>query len=545
VTSTTGTKFEALQGGVNVQLDSDQLPGAAVTREFNRAFAETINFDKNEIFYSIHTMTDDINFAIGTGLSDQSSTARLRITADGIHAITFSGLSWDFLYGIQNGEVLEAGTYELYMIYTNGSVVVNVPGTTQQSSGLTQLSAPPNFAAAADGENAIDLTWDDVANETEYQIEKSSTGTGGWLLLSNPAANAVSDTDTGLTQGETVYYRLKALGDGVTYADSPYSTAVGTTSSSGDVTAPTFVWLPANTDTGWSVNRSITITANEALRNDNGTEITDANVATRLVLKETNSVGADIPFTATIDVTKKIIKIFPTIMYGGTQLVYVAIDNVEDASGNEITLQSITFTTSDYTTFFEIGSDFLHFGDILETLWSAQDTNFEIEVDIQNYLMSGLHMLVAKGHDLSDQRSWYLATNGADVLFAWFNLTGISSRVVQWVGALDGTQRLVELEYNGAIDTNNGLDRVTLKIDGATAGSKSFFATPGGALFDPANSTAELVVGAWRNGASTFYSGEMKDFKIRSGSGSVTEIHVPILITGEDTSGNNRDGIWQ
>ena len=543
-TSLDGSEYaEVVQSGLNKKALTSLF---GTTREFNREFSETINFDKNEIFFEAHTMTDEINFIVGTSnLVNQTSSANMVITADGVHPINFTGIGFDFIYGIQNGQVLDAGTYEIYFLYVNGSVRVNLPGTSQQSSGLTQLTAPANFAAATDGENAIDLSWDDVDNETEYQIEYSATGTGGWLLLSNPAADAASDTQTGLTQGQTVYYRIKSIGDGVTYSDSPYSTAVGVTESSGDVTAPTFTWLPANTATGWPVNKSITITANEALRKDDGSEITDANVAALLVLKETNSGGANIPFTATIDVTKKIIRIVPTIMYGGTQLVYVAIDGVEDVSGNEISVQSVTFTTSDYTSYFEIGEDYLHFGNILGSLWSGVDSNFEIEVDIQNYLTAGLHMLLAKGHDLSDQRSWYLATKDDDILFAWFNLTGTSSRVIQWASALTGSQLLVELEYNGAIDTNNGLDRVTLKIDGVTAGSKSFFSTPVGALFDPANSSAELVVGAWRNGESTFYSGEMKDFKIRSNSGVTTEIDVPILIEGTDVSGNARHGTWE
>lgn len=549
-----GVKFEAVQGGVNVQVDANDLPGSGLTREFNRAWSATVNFDKNEIFYSPHIATGNITFEIGTGnLVDETSSVRQIITLSGSQSLNF-GNGFDYLYGITNGEIVEAGTYEIYFIYTNGSVSVNFPGVSSQSSGTTVLAVPTNFAAAPDvtnPETELDLTWTDVANESSYLIEFSLTGTGGWSTLSTPAANATSSTQTGLSAGNTRYYRIKAIGDGVTFLDSAFSDVIsGQTESSGDVTAPTFTWLPANGNAVWTVNRPITITANEPIRNTDGSEITNANVASRITLKETNSGGANIAFTATIDTTKQIITVTPDTIYGENQLVYVAINNVEDVNGNEVTVAvSITFTTTEHT-YFNGTDDRVQFGDILDSLWTANDTNFWLEITVNNFSGSGFRPLVTKYDTTGNQREFQWYINNGEVYFAYVKqLNGVGNRNITWAGALTGTEHVLVLKYDGSIDTNDGLDRVTLLVDGVVAGSKSMFANNGETIASVimTNGTAQLAVGTFINAAgnpvgSSFYTEELKDFIVRSGAGSVVEINVPNLKLGTDTSGNARNG---
>lgn len=543
---------EVVQGGVNKRSttqDIADLAGSGITVEFQRAWTDTINFDKNEIYYTPTTLTGDVNYTIGTGnLVNQTSSVRQRITTDGTHAISF-GTGFDFLYGITNGEILDAGTYEIYFLYTNDSVVVNFPGTSAQDSGIVTLTAPPNFVAVADGENDIDLQWDDVNNESSYLIEFSLTGTGGWSTLSTPAADATTSTQTGLNAGDTRFYRIKAIGDGINFLDSPYSTASATTEDSGDVTAPTFTFLPASGNTVWPVNQPIIITANEGIQNTDGSAITDANVATRLTLKQTNSGGANIAFTATIDVSKTIITITPTTIYGDTQLVYVAINNVEDVSGNEVTVAvSSTFTTTDYT-LFNGSTNRLVLGDILDSLFAANDTNFWLECTIKNHSMSGGRVLFGKSYAGGNERSFYWYFNGGDVYFAFFRtLTSGNSRLIKWTGAIDGSEQVLVLKYDGSIDTNDGLDRLTLLVDGVTAGSKTMD-TAVGTLGNIANASAQLGIGILLThtgvpDGTSFFSGEMKDVIIRSASGATVELNIPIIKTGTDTSGNGHNGTW-
>lgn len=549
-TSLDGTEYaEVVQNGINKKAPTSLF---GTTREFNRAFSETLVFDKNEIFYANHVATGNVTYSIGSGnLVDQAASSRQVVTFNGSQSINF-GAGFDFLYGVVNGQILDAGTYEIYFLYTNGSVTVNLPGVSAQSSSIVQLQAPSNFAAVVgtDPQTEIDLSWTDVANETNYEIEYSDDGGDGpWQTLTSPAAGSTSYTHTGLTSGTTYHYRIRAIGDGVNFSNSPYSIAATTTESAGDVTAPTFTFLPASGNTDWPVNKVITITANEPIRNTDGSEITNANVNTRLTLKETNSGGADIAYSATIDVTKTIITITPTTIYGDTQLVYVAINNVEDVNGNEVTVAvSATFTTTDFT-LMNGSSNRLNFTDILDSLFAANDTNFWLECTIKNHSLSGSRVLYGKSSNTDNQRSFYWFYSGTDVYFVWYSsVMGTQSRVIKWTGAIDGSEQVLVVKYDGSIDTNDGLDRLTLLVDGVTAGSKTLDSAVG-ALGNIVNSTAMLAIGILLDHVGTpvgtsYFSGEIKDVIIRSNAGATVELNVPIVRTGTDTSGNARNGTW-
>lgn len=546
-TPTGAELMEAVQGGQNVILTVQQVGS---TREFNRTFSETLVFDKNEIFHLPFTLTGDLNLVIGTGgLVDQSSSMRFRFTTDGTHAIFF-GPGFDFLYppGLVSGTIPEAGTYEMYLLYTNGSVVVNLPGSSSQSSGLVQLLAPANFVAVADGENALDLSWDDVANETGYQIEKSLTGTSGWVLFSNPAADATSDTETGLNPGDTVFYRIKALGDGVNFSDSPYSVASGTTASSGDVTAPIPTFLPANGNSVWPVNQPATITFDEDIIDADGvTVITSANAANYVTLKQTNSGGADIAKTVTYDSLTRKLTVTPTTIFGANQLVYLAVHDVEDVNGNEMALQSITFTTTAYT-LFNGTSNRLIFGDILDALLAANDTIFRMRITVNNPSVVGTRTYFAKWSTSDNQRALIIYSSGADMKAIINFTTGTSTNniIMTWANVLGAGEQTLEFRYDGSVDTGSGLNRLVLLKD-AVVQSKvlDVGATLPASIF---NGTAQLSfgVGVGAAGAphgASFFLGEAKDFVIENAS-LVEELNVPVLRTGLDTSGNARNGTW-
>lgn len=519
------------------------------SKTFNRAYTEELTFDQNEIFYSPHVQDADINFTIAPSghLVDDSSAARMSITFDGVHTINL-GPEFTEIVGFENGDIIPAGTYKVYFLYVNGEVSINIPGASSQSAGLQRLSTPGSFVAVADGENAIDLTWTDVANEVEYQIEKSLTGTGGWVLLSNPAAGSTSYSDTGLLPGDSFYYRIKAIGDGVAYNDSLYATDSATTENSGDTDAPVPTFTPANGVTTWTINRPITIDFDEYIRKSDGTELTNNTVGI-IVLKETNSGGADIPHSWTINAGKNQIIITPTTHYGDSQVVYVAVQNVEDTSGNEMTLQSVTFTTTTWS-YFNGTSNRLAFGDILDSIIAIDNTNFEFEFKIRNHLTVGTRIYVAKSDPTGNQRCFVLYSVDTDIYFNYYgNGSGTIVVSVKWTGALDGSEQTIELEYNGAVDTNFGLDRVTLKIDGVTQGSKTTNNTTTPVTWYLNNSTAQLALGLQVNSAgnasqSQFFLGEMKDFIFRSNSGATEQINVPLIADGNDVSGNNRDGTW-
>lgn len=544
----TGVKFEALQGGINVQVDSDDMPGGSITREFNRAWSADLLFDKNEIFYTPHSLTGNITYTIssGTNLVNQSSSVIQKITVDGTQSISFGfGIT---PLGITNGGIPEAGTYYIAFLYWNGEAIANFMTPSIQEAGSVQLAAPSNFSAVADGQNAIDLSWTNVTNNQGYLIEFSLDGSTGWTTLETTAVNAVTSTQTGLSPGDTRYYRITTLGNGTSTLNSVYATSSAMTENPGDVTAPTFTFSPIGGAVDIGVSQNIILTADEGIQNTDGSALNNGNIAAVLTLKETNSGGANIPFTATIDGTKTIITITPTSGYGGNQLVYVAINNVEDVTGNEVTVAiSSTFTTSGYTEF-NGTSNYLWFGDILDGVWALANTEFKIKITVRNLPLVGDRFMLAKYSSTDNQRSFAFWTSGSDVRFTWCRVGTAASRVVSWAGALDAAEHELELQYDGSINTNDGLDRVTLLIDGVPAGSKTL-AVSAGILSAIVNTSASLSFSAGVNGAgvvtsANYFAGEAKDLQVLSGAGDVNELEVPVLREGTDISGNGRNGTW-
>ncbi len=97
--------------------------------------------------------------------------------------------------------------------------------------GATPLSTPTLTATVASS-TQINLSWTNVANESSYQLQRSTDNVNWTTIGGTIAANTTTYNDTGLTASTLYYYRVKAVGDGVTYSDSAYGTDSDTTSGS-------------------------------------------------------------------------------------------------------------------------------------------------------------------------------------------------------------------------------------------------------------------------------------------------------------------------
>jgi hypothetical protein len=119
------------------------------------------------------------------------------------------------------------------------------------------------------------------------------------------------------------------------------------TVAAADTTAPTTTFSPADSATNVARNSNITITFNEAVKLADGTILENSDLASIITLKQTNSSGTDIPFTATINAAKTVITIDPTTDLTASGVVYVEIsDGVQDTSGNTITAANVSFTAA-------------------------------------------------------------------------------------------------------------------------------------------------------------------------------------------------------
>jgi len=118
---------------------------------------------------------------------------------------------------------------------------------------------------------------------------------------------------------------------------------VGTTWADVVTSAPIATFNPANGATSVPIASNITITFDEKVRNIDNSAITTPS--SLIVLKETDALGAAVPFTATLDATNKIFTIDPVSDLTNFQQYYVAISPVEDSINFATTLQEATFTT--------------------------------------------------------------------------------------------------------------------------------------------------------------------------------------------------------
>lgn len=520
-----------------------------VSREFNRAYTTELLFNKNMIEADLHVQEDDITFTVAESgnIVDQESIYGQRITVDGVHPIYFLG--FNHLANIASGDILEAGTYQFIFWYSNGLVRGSVMLPSQETVMLSPLSIPGSFAGvpgAGDPETEIDLSWAAVANVSSYEIDYSTVGTSGpWTSLATPAAGDTSYTHTGLSPNTTYHHRIRAIGDQVSFGNSTYATDTTTTENSGDVTAPTFTFDPADAATDIAVNYPVIITASEPLIDADGTTvITDANITDYLVVKVDNGAGANIPYTATIDASKTIITITPNVVWPELDNVFIQISGVEDVNGNESATDDATFATSDYTI---MNNNMLNFGSQLDSYLSGDDINFEIEFEFKDIILSGARTMTAKWESANLQVSHVWRTEEDNVDFKFYireSATGFSARRVIWHDALNGvTEGKLEVKYFGAIDTNNGLDRCELYLDdvllGTGLGAKSVVAENGSTAWPWAISggTAPFIFAG-----PTFR--QVRNLKFRNNMGATTRLDVPIIRTGEDVSGNSFDGTW-
>jgi hypothetical protein len=89
---------------------------------------------------------------------------------------------------------------------------------------IPQPPDAPTLRAEVVSDTQIDLQWNDVANETSYQIERRAGA--AWGEITSPGANVTSFSDQGLGASTEYFYRIRALNDAGASAFSPEVRAV-------------------------------------------------------------------------------------------------------------------------------------------------------------------------------------------------------------------------------------------------------------------------------------------------------------------------------
>ncbi len=109
-------------------------------------------------------------------------------------------------------------------------------------------AAPTNLTAVAVSQTGIDLQWtDNSGDETGFHIERSPDGSSGWAEIGSVGQNATGYSDTGLANGTTYHYRVRANGLG---GFSSYSNLAQATSGEIPPVAPTGLQASPASETG-------------------------------------------------------------------------------------------------------------------------------------------------------------------------------------------------------------------------------------------------------------------------------------------------------
>jgi acid phosphatase len=129
-------------------------------------------------------------------------------------------------------------------------------------------SVPAGLVATALSPTRIDLSWNDVGNETGYRLEKSANGASGWAEIASLGANQTTYSDINVAAQQTWFYRVRALNTG---GFSSYSnTASATTPAPPPPSASDVVLWAAEAPTkvgAWSVVADATAAGGSRISN--------------------------------------------------------------------------------------------------------------------------------------------------------------------------------------------------------------------------------------------------------------------------------------
>ena len=244
---------------------SSTFPSSSITTFTAGAGATSYTDTTVSALTSYYYEVDSID---ANGASDFSNVSSPMAAPSGLNAVTASSsqidLSWiDYDGGAATGDDIDRSTTSTggfsqiatvaagATAYTNTGLtdgttyyyeVAAFNGTTTSSfsssaSAATTMNAPSSLAAAAASSSQINLTWTDHDSSvaTAYDIDRSTTSTGGFILVGTAGAGATSYSDTPLRASTTYYYEVDAVDAIATsffsnIANATTATALGTPS---------------------------------------------------------------------------------------------------------------------------------------------------------------------------------------------------------------------------------------------------------------------------------------------------------------------------
>lgn len=308
-----------------------------------------------------------------TDIAALTSTTGSYFTGFGSNPTTFGGTMWlkknssNFNIGI-NARTTSANT-----VYSTGTYAIN-----------TEIFVVASYKFNSSTGDDVVKIWinpatADFGSGTEPAYDLTMTNSGGTDLASVGLILIRQDATLA-----TPFIQMDELRIATTWADVTPK----------DVTAPSPTFSPLNLATGVFVTTKPTITFDEPVVKADGTELTDADLASLITFKKTNVSGTNVAYTATIDAMKKVITITPSSSFDNSQLYYLAIGEVKDKAGNLSTAASSTFTSISATApiinvTYPNGGEILYSGDFVTITWNSINFDAGENVKIEALVVDG------------------------------------------------------------------------------------------------------------------------------------------------------------
>lgn len=231
-TSNTGNRVIADIGGSDdglaLRLDANLLyAGVAsnnVRSSFSVAYTSTA-WNHIALVYSGNTLQLYVNGVLA-GSNTSLPFTSLTTTTNGSRIGTNNGTNaFNTATGFFGGWVDNVSIYPNALSQAGITYLMNNTAVPQSSATTLTLptapSAPTNLLASGISNSKISVNWTDVAsNEDSYQLYKSATTNGNYLLFATLPANTSSYIDSGLFANSVNYYKVRAVNGG---GNSAYS----------------------------------------------------------------------------------------------------------------------------------------------------------------------------------------------------------------------------------------------------------------------------------------------------------------------------------
>lgn len=130
------------------------------------------------------------------------------------------------------------------------------------------LTMPTHLASSSVAATQVVLAWADISGETSYSVERKTGLAGSWSQIGSTTVSTTTFTDTGVSLGNTYFYRVSAINGALTsppsdelaVSVSPPAIPSPLTATANSTSAITLFWPNVEAESGYKIERGTSST---------------------------------------------------------------------------------------------------------------------------------------------------------------------------------------------------------------------------------------------------------------------------------------------